>query len=92
MGCEVGEIFPGDLLFLKSGMVLQVSVFFQYDAEFAIHGKALHAVEGQCNIRSLVEFADMLAKPQDIADACIFFPVSKDADIVKLCVPPHALF
>ena len=89
--CEVGELFPGDVIFLKSGVVLQVSVFFQYgDGDFAIQGKALHAVEGQCDIRSLVEFTDMFAKPHDIADACIFFAVNKD--VIKLCVPPHALF
>ena len=89
--CAVGEIFTDDVLFLKSGVVLQVIAFFQYgEDEFVIHGNALRAVQGQCNVRSLADFTVMFVKTHDVADVCIFF--SPCEGIIKVSIPPHVLF
>ena len=72
---HVGEVFTSDIIFMTSGEVLEVVGFYQHtDGEIAILGKALHAVNGDCSVRSKVAFTWMFVKSKDVADVCITLP------------------
>ena len=88
--CHVGEIFVNDVVFLSSGVVMEVVAFWrEAGSDIVVEGKALHAVDGDPSVRSKRNFTVVFQRISDIVDVCIcFYP---QADLIKISVPPHAL-
>ena len=88
--CHVGELFVGDIVFMKTGVVMQINAFWQDDdSDICIEGNALHAVDNDVSVRSLSDVTSMFQRTVDICDACIYF--SPSPGIIKISIPPHAL-
>jgi len=88
--CHVGELFAGDIVFMKTGIVMQIAAFWQEDdSDICIEGSALHAVADDVSVRSLTDVTTMFQRTVDICDACIYF--SPSPGVVKISIPPHAL-